>query len=769
VYSSKAQQVSAVPVNQTPTEKQSPGRLKEDAPAPSLLWGCALAGLAGSLLLSAIELLDLNFLLAPAFHSLRDRLTFSAFFSVNLLSGFCIGLLVGLVAFVASHINRFALSAVSRERKPSLSLKLLVGLCVSALAAFLLNQQPHVFGFVISLIREAEKFSALRATLLNHERATSYLTVMALFIACWAIYHLTRRSASMSYRLRSVWFTALVVFIAVFYYIDSRIEVQGYEYSLHRAMFLATFTLAMALAGSAYQSGLSARAAGFRRVVIYSLPFLIACGLIFTFARFDKDQNLKTQLFYRTTQARQHFKLVQWALDFDRDGYSAYLGGGDRDDSNKQVNPSRPEVVGDGLDNNCIGGDLGQAGLDEWNNNLRSMRAAADPGARRLNVIFIFIDALRPDHMSAYGYAKDTTPNIAKLAERSSVFDNAFTPAPNTFEALPKFMQSNYWDAHLKTWTEVLADNGYHTMLFPGPRASTLLRWVKGVEVEPYLKAKGLTKTVDLAIKVINDEPKDRPFCAYIYTVAPHSPYRINEGFDFGSSLEQRYDGEIAFTDFHMGRLFDSLEQSGRLKDTMIVIMADHGESLGERSVYLHSRQLYNDQLRIPMIIYMPDLAPRKIHDYVSSVDLGSTILNAVGLEYPGERAGVSLLPLMRGLAFTHPPVFAEQTSNERSPYVRSDQSVSPEAKKYMVVTQDGFKLIYNRNYSCFELYDLKSDPNELRNLYDGDARKADEMKRRLGTFVDVLTVSRPWDAEESALIGSARARRRFLDPATTP
>jgi arylsulfatase A-like enzyme len=104
----------------------------------------------------------------------------------------------------------------------------------------------------------------------------------------------------------------------------------------------------------------------------------------------------------------------------------------------------------------------------------------------------------------------------------------------------------------------------------------------------------------------------------------------------------------------------------------------------------------------------------------------------------------------MRGDPFVHPEIYGEQTTQEVSPYVRPDQTVDPEMKKYMIITQDGFKLIYNRDYFNFELYDLKNDPSEVRNLYDRMPERASEMKQRLGRFIDILTVSRPWDADES-------------------
>jgi len=185
------------------------------------------------------------------------------------------------------------------------------------------------------------------------------------------------------------------------------------------------------------------------------------------------------------------------------------------------------------------------------------------------------------------------------------------------------------------------------------------------------------------------------------------------------------------------------------MSNTMIVLMADHGESLGERGVYKHSSQLYNEQEHIPMIVYLPGLTPRRVTNYVSSIDLGTTILSAVGIDPPEEYAGVSLGPLMRGEAFVHPPVYAEQTYNQDSPFVRLDQNVFPESKKYMVITQDGYKLIYNRNSHTFELFDLNNDKQELRNLFDRLPQKAAELKKLLGRFIDIVSVSRPWDADE--------------------
>ena len=632
--------------------------------------------------------------------------------------------------------------------------KLSAGATVCAISAVLLNQLPQIHRYVLDIIRQLEKVESLTVPLLSHERATTYLILLGVVIGCWILWMATR-ALSFSRRPRRVlWMLCLMVMIACAYYVDSRFETRQYAISLHLSMFLLNTALCMSLIGMMYsvqrrRSLWPGDGSTVRKAALLGVAILLILSVTFTFSHFDKDQNLKTQLFYRTTQAKQYFKLAQWAFDFDRDGYSSYLGGGDCDDRRGNINPGCVEILANGVDHNCIGGALTEQDIADWKSEHESLHRPPDASAKRLNFIYLFVDALRADHLSAYGYSRKTSPNIDKLAARSSLFENAYTPAPNTFEALPKFTPGTYWDAHLEGWPEIMARNGYDALLFPR-RISTLQRHVKGLRVVESARVQTFEETIDAAIDVLGTAPADRPFCAYLYSTDTHRPYKPHEDFYYGPSVIDLYDGEISYLDFHLGRLLDALEQSGQLKDTIVVIMADHGESLGERDVYKHSSQLYNEQTRVPMIIYFPGLAPRLIKDYVSTIDLGPTMLDAVGLDYPKECAGVSVVPLMRGQSFTRPPVYGEQTTQDVSPFVRPEQQLDPGQKKYMIITQDGFKLIYNRDYYNFELFDLSNDPGEFRNLYDRMPERAAEMKKRLGRFIDVVTASRPRDADES-------------------
>ena len=716
----------------------------------------AKLGAASALFLSLVELIDVHYQLTPVLRGVSEKLAFSSYFSLNVAGGAAIGVIVGLCVLITRFIYKLFLKWPNRGDRVGRAHQILAGVIVSALAAGLLNQILPVHRYILGLMVEAQKLPYMYGHLFENRRIVSYAIVFGLFVACSGLVVVSRRISRGPMLWRTLWTAGLLLLITAAYYVDSRIEVELYGYSLHRTMFILNIALVMSLLATLYLSSPRIRSMALlgsrgKRLAAAAAGLLLTCLLGFTFYHFGSNQNLKTQVFTRTTQAKQHFMLAQWLLDFDGDGYSRYLGGGDADDRSASINPAQAEVVEDNADNNCIGGDLTWQQLEDWKRQRSELNIATRPNGKPYNIVYFFIDALRADHLSAYGYGRQTTPNIDKLAARSSVFENAYSPSANTFESAPKFMQSSYWDAHLETWTEVLARSGYVSYLFPAHRLPMLRRYVKGVPVVEDARGKRLEDSIDLVISSLSNAQADRPFLAYVYCPDPHSPYKKHAEFNYGSSDRDLYDGEIAHTDNQLGRLFDWMEKNGRLDDTMIVIMSDHGESLGERMVYRHSSQLYNEQTHIPMIVYVPGLQPRRITDYVSSIDLGPTILGASGIEIPRDYVGINLIPMMRGEALAHPPIYAEESYR-----LSETANISPEEEpqtvitKYMIIDQEGFKLMYNRSFNFFELFDLRRDRLEENNLFDQAPAKALELKRELGRFVDIVTKSRPPDADES-------------------
>lgn len=709
----------------------------------------AALGFVTAFVLASIEYVDLNFQQSPVFRNANERIVFALYLSVNLLIGALATMVIGVVV---SLLTRLAtrLDDVFRTNERSQN-KYIGSLILFVLVAIVLNLQSNAHNYATSLLRESEKLPHAARFVLPLEYPLSYLVIAGILVCCAALWSLSRASAAWTNARSWTFRLVLICVIGIAYYVDARIEVQQYEYSLHRTMFLIVSAATTSLVASFYLRSGTRKA---RLWVPAMVSFVVIASVGFTFIRFNSNQNLKTEVFYRTTQAKQHFKILNWLLDFDRDGYSSLLGGGDNRDSARSINPEAQEVVSDGIDNNCIGGDLTRDAINEWQAQFGAMHSVANPNPQRYNIVYFFIDTLRADHLGAYGYARNTSPNIDRLAARSCVFENAYSPSPYTYEAAPKFMQSSYWDGHLETWTETLARNGYHTMLFPR-RISMLSRYVKGMQQVVTASQKGLKQTIDAAIDELGKIPTGAPFCAYIYSLDPHRPYRPHPDLSFGPALVDQYDSEVAYTDYHLGRLFDWMETSGRMKDTMVIIMADHGESFGERMVYRHNSQVYDDQMKVPAILYVPGYTPRRVSEFVSTVDLAPTILNLVGVACPPHYAGVSLLPSLRGEPLQHPPVYGEHALVENS-MATPDKWIEPETRKFMVITQDGFKMIYNRNYYSFELYDLKADPRELNNLFEQLPEKSTAMRQLLGRFVDIVSALRPADADEQKHPGGA-------------
>ena len=714
----------------------------------------ALAGAGADLLLSLVEGTDANLQLTAVLEA-SEHFVFSSYFSINILVGLLLGTALGIFFALATIVAKLFEFPLLKTIKSRFLSTLAAWSAVSCLSAVALNQQPSIHRYIKGIIRELEKLPALNQLLLNHERATSYILLAGLIFAC-SLVALIATSERMNWFLRSVWIGLLIILLSAGYYLGSRVEVQLYGHSLRSSMFLLEFTSAIGLLGSLYTAFRSRKQGpGPRRGIkaFAVITILVLIGAAFTFWNIDRNQNVKTQLFYRTFLTAHFFKLAQWGLDTDRDSYSRLLGGGDLNDSDASVHPGAREIAEDGIDNNLIGGDVNQAQIDDFLNQRSAINLGAVGPNRPLNVIWIFIDALRADHLGTYGYPRNTSPNIDRFAERATVFENGYTPSPNTYEAFPKFMQSSYWDGHFITWSEVLANNGYNGLMFPR-RLPTQLRHIRGMRVVDEARDNQFDAQLTKALDVLSSAPSDKPFAAFLYSTDPHRPYKKHEKFNFGDSLTDLYDGEIAYADEQLGRLFEWMEKTGRINDTMVVIMADHGESLGERGVYRHSSQLYDEQLQVPMIVYVPGMEPRRISTKVNTIDLGATILDAVGFPIPQEYTGVTLMPLIRGgdyvSGYEHPPIFGEQTSDEDSPYVKRHQQLHPKSKKYMVLTQDGYKLIYNRDPNTFELFDLNNDPHEQKNLHGRMPERAAEMREMLGRFIDVVLVSRPWDADES-------------------
>jgi arylsulfatase A-like enzyme len=212
------------------------------------------------------------------------------------------------------------------------------------------------------------------------------------------------------------------------------------------------------------------------------------------------------------------------------------------------------------------------------------------------------------------------------------------------------------------------------------------------------------------------------PTFLYLHFLDAHFPYGHGPGRPF-----DRYLASLALVDTQVGKLRAALESNGLWQRTIFIVYADHGEAFGEHGLEWHGASLYDELMRVPLLVRIPGRDPAVVHDPVSLIDLGPTILDLMGVATPGNQMGQSLVPLLRG---EHPAL---------------DRPLVAEARlKRSLVLSDGIKIIDDARPRGVEMYDLTADPGETKNLYDEANPDAKRRYDILRTFFDVQTLKRP-------------------------
>lgn len=351
---------------------------------------------------------------------------------------------------------------------------------------------------------------------------------------------------------------------------------------------------------------------------------------------------------------------------------------------------------------------LGQAPRQQDVHPFETVAAADEtPGSRVSDIVLVTIDALRADHMSAYGYFRKTTRNLDALAARSILFQRAYTPTPHTSLALTSLLTGrSMWSAirlapehTYATLPELLRTAGYRSAAFYPPAVF----FTEGARLQHYAKQRfgfdhaevdyfDAQVVVDRAITFLDRSPKERSF-VWLHLFEPHEPYEQRAAFSFGPSDVDRYDSEIAYTDSALGRLIEHLQRTR--PSAAIVISADHGEAFDEHGDRYHGTSLYDEQVRVPLILKLPGARPSIVSTPVSLIDLMPTLLALTGVEGPADLRGQALISTADGsVRLEHQAVFAALD------HLR------------MVVSLNQ-KLICNVTWGGCTLHDLARDPGE--------------------------------------------------------
>ena len=387
------------------------------------------------------------------------------------------------------------------------------------------------------------------------------------------------------------------------------------------------------------------------------------------------------------------------------------------------------------------------------------------------NVLLITVDTLRADAIGAYGNRRAATPWIDRLAAGGVRFDRAHAHNVVTLPSHANILSGLYpldhgvrdnagfrFPASIPTLATVLKARGYATAAFVSafPLASRfgLARgfdvyedsFVDAAPPTPLLEQERRgTATVALARQWL-DAHRAEPTFVWVHLFEPHAPYAPPEPLASQFSGDP-YAGDVAAADAALEPLLRPILDQGARAETLVVLTADHGESLGEHGEATHGVFAYESTLRVPLIVYAPArLAPRVIGTPVRHVDVAPTILDAVGAPPIDKARGRSLMGIATGEAEAPPP----------PTYF---ESMSPALNRGWAplrgVTNGTLKYI---DLPLPELYDTSTDAGETRNLTASRAAEAREMQQRLAEFADATGGAARID--ESA---DTRARLRSL------
>ena len=357
-------------------------------------------------------------------------------------------------------------------------------------------------------------------------------------------------------------------------------------------------------------------------------------------------------------------------------------------------------------------------------------------------VILLTIDSLRADVLSEGEY-DERLPHLAQLRDTSLDFTVARTPGSQTVYTIAQFFMGTYYS--MQYWTkhpdirdlwphedetvrfpELLADAGIPTVNFAttkwlGNEHGIVRGFTEDVFVEPAGTRYALTaQTVPRIIERL-EQHAGGPLFIYTHALDAHytvSPKKAADSFE-------RYLSNLELVDASIGDLRAAIDRLGLAERTILIVSSDHGEAFGEHDTTRHRSTLYEELLRVPLLIHGPGVDPRAIDLPVSLMDLGPTILDIFGRPTPGSFMGQSLAAFLRG---GRPRI--------------SRPIVAEGRLKKALFFPEGLKVIVDDRHNTSEVYDLKRDPSELENLLDASAR-ASERVQVLRAFFEVHEIQR--------------------------
>lgn len=439
-----------------------------------------------------------------------------------------------------------------------------------------------------------------------------------------------------------------------------------------------------------------------------------------------------TSLLVRRRRAEGPAALVAIVLAVASIAWAPYAARAVRAEDNlRRILLERAPILGRAV---VLANRLAPAELDEEDgasaetlSSLRSRRGARSLDWHGRDVVLVTIDALRADHVSAYGYPRPTTPNIDALAARGARFERAYCPTPHTSYSIASMMTGTYMkpllalggDDASETWAVMLRRYGYRTAAFYPPavffidehRFRRLRDEHLGFEYNKEEFADTSLRRAQLQ-HYLTATPKDKPVFLWVHLFEPHEPYEAHPEFLFeGDPRVDAYDSEIAAADAFVGELVRLMEEH-RPPGAVFMVTADHGEEHGDHGGRYHGTTVYEEQVRVPLVVAAPGVSPRVISPPAQTIDLLPTVLAALDVPIPPRLRGRDLGPLLVG---------AEDATEQGLAFAETDD--------YTLVARGADRLVCARKIGSCTLFDISRDPRQEQAIVDRPERVAELRK----------------------------------------